>query len=132
MLAAEVRRLHAELAEPAPEQIPNEHSHLLTPKVMWGMYDTEPAPEPVAWIGPVGQTMPHEIYLPWSAQYPDDARHFKPLYTSPPAPQPLSEEQIDKILAAEHMKWEKSPPTYEFANAFARAIEKAHGIGVRP
>jgi len=42
---------------------------------------------------------------------------------------PLTEEEIAKILDRERMKWATSPPTYEFALAFARAIEKAHGIG---
>jgi hypothetical protein len=37
-------------------------------------------PEPVAWIGPIWQTMPHDIYEAWRAKYPDDAAHFRPLY----------------------------------------------------
>jgi len=41
---------------------------------------------------------------------------------------PLTDEQIDKILERERMKWATSPPTYEFAASFARAIEAAHGI----
>ena len=41
---------------------------------------------------------------------------------------PLSEHEIAKILDCERMKWHKSPPTYEFDLAFARAIEAAHGI----
>jgi len=53
---------------------------------------------------------------------------------APPAPAaparvPLTDEQIDKILERERMRWATSPPTYEFAAAFARAIEAAHGIG---
>ena len=56
------------------------------------------------------------------------------LYAAPPAPAaparvPLTDEQIDKILERERMRWATSPPTYEFAAAFARAIEAAHGIG---
>lgn len=35
---------------------------------------------PRAWIGPVGQTMPDEIYAAWAPLYPDDARHFLPMY----------------------------------------------------
>ena len=44
--------------------------------------------------------------------------------------QALSDEQIDKMLEAERMRWSSrnGPPTYEFALAFARAIERAHGI----
>jgi hypothetical protein len=35
---------------------------------------------PRAWIGPVGQTMTHEIYLAWAQEYPADAQHFTQLY----------------------------------------------------
>ena len=53
---------------------------------------------------------------------------------APPAVQPLTpltDEQIDKLLESERMRWStrSGPPTYEFAAAFARAIERAHGIG---
>jgi hypothetical protein len=41
---------------------------------------------------------------------------------------PLRGDQIAQILDCERMKWNKSPPTYEFDLAFARAIEAAHGI----
>lgn len=41
---------------------------------------------------------------------------------------PLRDHEIAKILDCERMKWHKSPPTYEFDLAFARAIEAAHGI----
>ena len=51
-------------------------------------------------------------------------------FAAPPAAPavPLTDEQIDKILERERMKWATSPPTYEFAASFARAIEAAHGI----
>ena len=42
--------------------------------------------------------------------------------------QPLRDYEIAQILDRERMKWNKSPPTYEFDLAFARAIEAAHGI----
>ena len=37
----------------------------------------------------------------------------------------LSDERIDQILQREQMKWSsrEGPPTYDFAKAFARAIE---------
>ena len=49
---------------------------------------TEPVPlhpaltaAPLAWIGPVGQLMPHEIFLAWSEMYPEQGHeHFRPLY----------------------------------------------------
>lgn len=40
-------------------------------------------------------------------------------------PLPLGNEQIDQILDRERMCWATAPPTYEFAHAFARAIERA-------
>lgn len=39
--------------------------------------------------------MPHEIYVDWAAAYPEDAKHFVPLYTRPA---PLSDEQIAAIV----------------------------------
>ena len=43
---------------------------------------------------------------------------------------PLTDEQIDALLERERQRWSSrtGPPTYEFALAFARAIEAAHGI----
>jgi hypothetical protein len=48
-----------------------------------------------------------------------------------PARAPLTDEQAEKILEAERMRWygRNGPPSYEFAAAFARAVERAHGIG---
>ena len=42
---------------------------------------------------------------------------------------PLSNEQIADILDSERLRWVNSRPTYEFDLSFARAIERAHGIG---
>lgn len=39
--------------------------------------------KPTAWIGPVGQLMTHTIYEAWAPNYPDDAKHFRPLYDWP-------------------------------------------------
>jgi hypothetical protein len=50
----------------------------------------------------------------------------EPLYTAAPAAPayvPLSDEQVDKILDRERMRWATSPPTYEFPHAVCRAIE---------
>jgi hypothetical protein len=47
-----------------------------------------------------------------------------PLYTAPPKREPLSDEEIK-------MKWDRLPTnTKDPIIRFARAIEKAHGIGV--
>lgn len=37
----------------------------------------------------------------------------------------LTDDRIVSLLDQERMKWVGSPPTYEFATAFARAIERA-------
>jgi hypothetical protein len=75
------------------------------------------------------------------APVPDDhgfdrtASHTEDRYvcfgeSAAPVPVPLTDEQIDKILERERMRWITAPPTYEFACAFARAVERAHGIGI--
>ena len=51
------------------------------------------------------------------------------LYTHPPQRKPLTDDRIDMLLNNERPRWATSPPTYEFAAAFARVIERAHGIG---
>jgi hypothetical protein len=41
-----------------------------------------PAPEPVAWIGPIWQVMDNHLYEAWAEKYPGDgAEHFKPCCT---------------------------------------------------
>lgn len=52
------------------------------------------------------------------------------LFSAPPQRKPLTDDRIDMLLNNERLRWVSSPPTYEFASAFARSIEKAHGIGV--
>jgi hypothetical protein len=46
-----------------------------------------------------------------------------------PKRKPLTDDRIDMLLNNERLRWATSPPTYEFAAAFARVIERAHGIG---
>lgn len=50
------------------------------------------------------------------------------LYTSPPQRKPLTDEEIDKVTDAQ---WAQNnhKPIYAAHRAYARAIEKAHGIG---
>ena len=59
-------------------------------EVIAALTASEVQAEPVAWVGPVFQLMPHVIYEAWSARYPDDAAHFKPLVyaTAPEQPAP--------------------------------------------
>lgn len=41
------------------------------------------------------------------------------------ASKPLSDDETDEILDRERIKWNTSPPTYDFSRAFARAIVAA-------
>ena len=85
--------------------------------VAWGYVQAQPEKEPVAWITKTGNV--------WKTKADETDT---PLYTTPPQRKPLRDHEIAKILDRERMKWHKSPPTYEFDLAFARAIEAAHGI----
>jgi hypothetical protein len=49
-----------------------------------------------------------------------------PLYTAPPQRQPLTEEEMLEILVGIDAETKRLPPGMK---AFARAIERAHGIG---
>ena len=42
---------------------------------------------------------------------------------------PMTAEQITRLLDRVRMQWVSSPPTYEAAPAFVRAVEAFHGIG---
>jgi hypothetical protein len=88
----------------------------------------KPEPEPVAWMYdwkdglnclPVKNnvtTLMHKITH-------FCAHNVRPLYTSPPARKPLSDDEIDSI------KFYSIPSDFDAAlRRFARSIEKAHGI----
>ncbi len=67
--------------------------------------------KPVAWLDPWTRnnvTTDYDAY----------GKHGIPLYKSPPASKPLTDEQIAEIAAQGHQRWIE----------FARAIEAAHGI----
>lgn len=49
-----------------------------------------------------------------------------------PERKPMTNDQITKLLDRVRMQWVSSPPTYEVAPAFARAVEAFHGIGGKP
>jgi len=51
---------------------------------------------------------------------------------SQPERKPMTNDQITKLLDRVRMQWVSSPPTYEVAPAFARAVEAFHGIGGKP
>ena len=85
----------------------------------------QPSAEPVAW-----GNFKEDGTLVGLSQYPEDQTNWagrKPLYTHPqPATQePLTEEMIDKLDCIPNV------PGIHFGDVvdFARAIERAHGIG---
>ena len=79
----------------------------------------KPEPEPVAW-------MRHcKFYGCLEFTSKDDPAAF-PVYTSPPARKPLSNEELIEI----YMKAKQSPFLDEALVYFGGAVEKAHGIGV--
>ena len=93
--------------------------------------NVKPEQEPVAWRIADERDWeyctkpPLETDIQWSARY---GRKYEPLYTAPPTRKPLTEEEIMSI--AEDVANEKLiGPVPEYRVRFARAIERAHGIG---
>jgi hypothetical protein len=84
----------------------------------------KPEPDPVAylfaWIDDDGDEVNK---LGFSV--PKEGFDAIPLYTSPPARKPLSDEEI-VVICIESLGW---TVVENLAFKFARAIEKAHGIG---
>ena len=76
---------------------------------------TQPEQEPVAWMNESGS-----CFLSDGNKYSD---LWTPLYTAPPKREPLSDETIAKLWG------ESYSGTTQMVRNFARAIEKAHGIG---
>lgn len=77
-------------------------------------------PEPVRWVHP------SDLELPCCAAFAHpttDAakKNFVPLYAEPPARQPLTEDWVRSRCA---QSW-----VFETALQWARAVERAHGIG---
>ena len=85
---------------------------------------SESEQEPVAWVeAPYGEIRVNPLYR---LQFPQSLALSIPLYTTPPPRNPLTDEEIDKL------PWgpRGSPMTFnEGLRDFARAIERAHGIG---
>ena len=77
--------------------------------------EQEPKPEPVVWMSCEPST--GLVYFENSGKM---EHGWIPLYAEAPTPEPLSEEKMIEL-------WN----TCHSAKIFARAIEKAHGIGVK-
>ena len=90
--------------------------------------------EPVAWIYQNMYT--EQEYLVWKKG--TGGRNWTPLYAAPPQRQPLTDEEILKAIGWERAEmYMKLTPNFPVAEAKketlknARAIERAHGIGVQ-
>ncbi len=87
----------------------------------------EPEQEPVAWMHKKTDLLRKETNKPKGADW--DSDHWTPLYTHPPQRKPLTDEEIE-LFAVKH-----APPIdpafaqHDDYIEFARAIERAHGIG---
>ncbi len=84
----------------------------------------QPEQEPVAWVFPSDlkrfETQETNAVI-YSVEMGSPNENSIPLYTAPPAPDPLSDEEIKKL-------WTNQAPQNEFE--CVRLVEKAHGIGV--
>lgn len=85
------------------------------------------ADEPVAWFeSPYGEVRVNPLY---KFQFPSSLLSWQiPLYTHPPRREPLTDEAIRELWSwASTHEAEKAATTQQ--HAFARAVERAHGIG---
>ncbi len=88
----------------------------------------EPAQEPVAWVRleawKSGKDWPDDCFTALPAE------GLTPLYTAPPKLVPLTEEEIVRIrMSLPHFVPSPDQHPYEWAIRYARAIDRAHGIG---
>ena len=101
---------------------------------LWRSYDVlraalaeQPAEqEPVAWCDQ------YEGHIDGLRHYSDGGAREIPLYAAPqPKREPLTDEDIDQVTDTQ---WESNnhKPIYAAHRAYARAIERAHGIGGQP
>ena len=81
----------------------------------------EPVQEPVAWMDREGDLYKMPEIEGWAPPH-------TMLYTAPPQRKPLSEENI-RALYDQHAAYQEEGPEVSGWWDFARAIERAHGIG---
>ena len=84
--------------------------------------------EPVAWIDITDEGQ----IVSSPRMYSDGSREERPLYAAPqPKREPLTDEDIDQVTDTQ---WASNNhrPIYAAHRAYARAIERAHGIGGQP
>ena len=90
----------------------------------------EPVQEPVAWIQP--DHLQKARIAPFLCRVEPTQRcaDFVPLYLAPPQCKPLKDEEIDAEWR--ELDGEVSTMFMRVLRKFARAIERAHGIGEQP
>ena len=84
----------------------------------------QPEQEPVAWVFVPNNELlwPREV----EATNPIEIDSYYPLYTAPHQRKPLTEKEIDELI---YSMAGADRANDRFRTSFARAIEKAHGIG---
>ena len=86
----------------------------------------QPQQEPVAWIWKYANGEEEVVFVPprhVDATHIDAPSTITPLYTSPPARKPLTDEEIEKVWRSV-----QANDFHDCVKPFARAIEAAHGI----
>lgn len=118
-------RLEGALAQPQRDPVDEYRKGFIAGQIdMRDREQAEPVQEPLGYLWPTGRH-PEFRYT----QQKIDGVDGTPVYTTPPQRKPLTEEEIE-VLEAKY-----APPVHpDFAEtddwfAFARAIERAHGIG---
>lgn len=89
--------------------------------------------EPVAWWSgePDTYILPDAEYQRHKANENfDGIRKLKPLYTAPPKRQPLSQEEVKRVITPIAKTYGIEPCLGRHEWEVIRAIEAAHGIGV--
>jgi hypothetical protein len=97
----------------------------------------QPEPEPVAWSYELATTMLEHGYDGWTRcitqhkpTVPEGAiRSLTPLYTTPPQRKPLTDAEIFGLYESTSFDWVQGKSSKWIEVLFARAIERAHGIG---
>jgi hypothetical protein len=93
----------------------------------------QPEQVPVAWMYDLKQRGSFEgVSTEYSRVKLSIGENWVPLYTAPPQRKPLSSEDIEQCCYEADSVADDHCQTWKWTQAFARAIEAAHGIGEKP